>query len=259
MVSTSLWGHIFRLAQDELDRDIKLAPKITMNHVKLDPYSKMNVKFATQVLSQTVSNVLFNYYPEETFGTAGFISKINKFFDCLNVRSLTEHITTRNPDKAPYESQDDPRFDWLENDFLKYLHDWSESVNNREGDFTAKDRQRMFLAHQTYEGLQITAKSAIEMTRYLLSQNTPFVLTEHVDQDVAEEYFMRQRSLGRRNENPDLREFGYQDRTIQMQRSIVPHTGNTAGKYKKREHAWKIVDPTPLKKAKKTKKSKKVE
>ena len=168
---------------------------------------------------------------------------------------MTEHIAKRNPDKAPYQRSDDPSFDWLENDFLKYLHDWSESVNNRKGDFTVKDRQRMFLAHQTYEGLQITAKSMIEMARYLISQDTPFVLTEHVNQDVAEEYFMRQRSLGRRSDNPDIREFGYQDRTINAQRSIISlHTGNTAGKYNKKEHAWKIVDPTPLKKAKKSNK-----
>ena len=133
-----IWGHIFRLAQDELHREIKLAPRISMNHVNLDPYSKMNVKLATQVLSQTVSNVLFNYYPDETFGTAGFIGKMNKFFDCLNVRSLIEHIAQRNPDKAPYQSHDDPRFEWLENDFLKYLQDWSESVNNRKGEFTVK-------------------------------------------------------------------------------------------------------------------------
>ncbi len=179
---------------------------------------------------------------------------MNKFFDCLNVRSLTEHISQRNPDKAPYCNADDPRLDWLENDFLKYLQDWSDSVNNREGDFTVKDRQRMFLAHQTYEGLQITSKSSIDMTRYLISQGVPFVLTEHCNQDVAEEYFMRQRSLGRRSDNPDLREFGHQDRTIQMQRSIVPKTGNTAGKYNKREHSWTIVDPTKLKKGKKSKK-----
>ena len=97
----------------------------------------------------------------------------------------------------------------------------------------------MFLAHQTYEGLQITAKSTIEMARYLISQGTPYVLTEHVDQDVAEEYFMRQRSLGPITDNPDIREFGYQDRTINLQRSIVPCTGNTAGKYNKREHHGK--------------------
>ena len=60
----------------------------------------------------------------------------------------------------------------------------------------------MILARQTYEGLQITAKSTNEMAHHFISKGTPYVLTEHVDQDVAEEYFMSQRSLGRRSDNP---------------------------------------------------------
>ena len=60
-------------------------------------------------------------------------------------------------------------------------------MNNSEGELSVKDRQKMFLAHQTYEGLQITAKSTIEMTRYLLQEKMPFVLTEKVNQDVVEE------------------------------------------------------------------------
>ena len=35
-----------------------------------------------------------------------------------------------------------------------------------------------------------------------------FVLTERFNQDVLEEYFGRHRSIGRRNDNPDLYNFG---------------------------------------------------
>ena len=67
----------------------------------------------------------------------------------------------------------------------------------------------MFLSQQTYEGLQITAKSTVGLSRFLLQSGMPFVLTEKFNQDVVEEYFMRQRSTGRRNDNPDIYEFGY--------------------------------------------------
>ena len=195
-----IWSHIFRLAQDELARDIKLIPKLTMNHVDLNPFSKMNVKLATQVLSQSVSNILFHYYPVETHGTAEFCSKMNQFFDCTNVRNQSEHIKTRNEMVTPYRETNDTRFDWLEEDFLKYLKDWSESIEKREGNFTLKERKQMFLSHQTYEGLQITTKSTIELTRFLLESKMPFVLSEKFNQDVLiEEYFGRQRSLGRRS------------------------------------------------------------
>ena len=78
-----------------------------------------------------------------------------------------------------------------------------------------------------------------------------FVLTEKFNQDVVEEYFMRQRSLGRRNDNPDIYQFGYQSNTIRLQRSIVPMTGNTRSKYKKHVAAWQEVDHTPLDKRQK--------
>ena len=241
-----LWSHIFRFAQDELARDIKLAPKLTMDHVQLNPFTKMNVKLATQVLSQTTANILFNYYPEEKHGTAEFCDKMNTFFDCLNVRNQSEFVKQRKPEVAPYKEMDDNRLKWLTNDFLEYLSKWKSSVDHREGNFSTKERKQMFISQQTYEGLQITAKSAVDLSRYLLSSGMKFMLTEKFNQDVVEEYFMRQRSLGRRNENPDLYQFGYQANTIRIQRSVVPMTGNTAGKYSKQRPAWEEVDNTPL-------------
>ena len=247
-----IWTHIFRLAQDELDRGIKLAPKITMNHVELSPYSKMNVSLAAQVMSKTVANILFHYYPKETHGTAELCEKMNKFFDCTNVRNQKEAVKSRNPNVAPYKSTDDSRFEWLD-DFLDYLKNWSDSVKNRPGKFTKNERKAMFLSRATYEGLQITAKSTIELTKFLLENGVQFVLTERFSQDVIEEYFGRHRMLGRRNDNPTLQQFGYQDNTIRLQRSIVPVTGNTSGKYSnKRLPSWTVVDDTPLNKRLKT-------
>ena len=109
----------------------------------------------------------------------------------------------------------------------------------------------MFLPQQTYEGLHITAKSTVELARFLLASGMKFVLMEKFNQDVVEEYFMRQRSLARRNENPTIYQFGYQDNTIRLQLSIVPMTGNTAGKYRKRVASWQVVDNTPLNKRQK--------
>ena len=116
-----LWSHIFKLTQDEHSRDIKLALKLTLEHVDLNPFSKMNVKLARQVLSQTTANILFNYYPDETHGSAEFCGKMNKIFYCLNVRNQTEHIKQRKADVAPYKDIDDDRFNWLTNGFLDYL------------------------------------------------------------------------------------------------------------------------------------------
>ena len=47
----------------------------------------------------------------DTLETQRFVLTFNKFFDLLNVRSLTEAIWERNPNKEPYRSPDDGRLE----------------------------------------------------------------------------------------------------------------------------------------------------
>ena len=47
--------------------------------------------------------------------TCRFIKVFNKFFDLMNVRSLTEAIHERNPNKAPYKSPNDSRLEVIMN------------------------------------------------------------------------------------------------------------------------------------------------
>ena len=103
---------------------------------------------------------------------------------------------------------DDPRFVWLEDEFLGYLKQWKESTLNRPGNFKANARSRMFLSWQTYVGLKITSYSVVEATKFLLNEGVEYVLTERFCQDSVEEYFGSQRSLGRRCDNPDIRGLG---------------------------------------------------
>lgn len=244
-----IWHHFMKLVQDELNSGLKLLPKLTFEHVNLNPYAVMSVRLATQVLSESVGRVLKHYYPEETHGTATFCDYMDKFFDCANVRNQKEGITKRKVNLHPFRDLNDPRFNWLRSDFLGYFQQWKESIDNRAGNYSQNARGRMFISSQTYEGLQITVNSLIEAVQFLLRQGMPFVLTERFNQDVVEEYFGRQRSLGRRNDNPTIYQFGYQANTIRMQRSVVPVTGNTKGSHKqKRRVSWKVVDEEPLSK-----------
>ena len=52
----------------------------------------MKVKLAAQVLSRSVAIALTESGKEEVAGTAQFCQMMNDFFDCTNVRSLTEHV-----------------------------------------------------------------------------------------------------------------------------------------------------------------------
>lgn len=140
------------------------------------------------------------------------------------------------------------RFQWLL-DFLVYLKNWKESADGRPGNFSKNARARMFLSWQTHEGFKITVHSVIEATKFLLAEGMEYVLTERFCQDPVEEYFGNQRKLGRRNDNPDVRSFGYHDNTIRMQRAVSCQSGNTRGR-KDRQRAWVEItnDPLPVRK-----------
>ena len=81
----------------------------------------MKVKLAVQVLSKAVAIALRESGKDDTTGTAQLCKMMNNFFDCTNVRSLTEHITKNNSFIRPYESPDDERLVCLEDVFLDYL------------------------------------------------------------------------------------------------------------------------------------------
>ena len=50
----------------------------------------MTVKHATQLLSKTMSVALSTFETPQSTATAKYSELIDSFFDCLNVRSLTE-------------------------------------------------------------------------------------------------------------------------------------------------------------------------
>ena len=84
----------------------------------------------------------------------------------------------------------------------------------------------MFISWQTYEGIKITVHSTIELIKYLLSQNASYVFAERFCQDPVENNFGQQRSIGRREDNPSLRDFGYNDNTIRTTKVFRPIAGN---------------------------------
>ena len=206
------------------------------------------------MLSKSVMIVLQESGNEEVLETARFCGMMNDFFDCTNVRSLTESVRKKNQFIKPYESPDDERFAWLVDVFLKYLNDWKQSTLDRPGSFSADERGKMFLSQQTYEGLKIAVHSHIEAIQFLPKEGFQYVLSERFMQDVLEDYFGHQRSKGGRSDNPTAQQFGYNDLTIAAQRDIAPVIrGNVDGRYEKKK--WVKVSDEPVHKRKKVKKT----
>ena len=83
-----------------------------------------------------------------------------------------------------------------------------------------------------------------------------YVLSNRFCQDTLEEYFGKQRGIGRRNENPTVKDFGYNDNIIRVQRSVLQIKGDVTSTKKSSEKRWKETTDEPLLTKKRIKKRK---
>ncbi|KAH8038930.1 hypothetical protein HPB51_004042 [Rhipicephalus microplus] len=105
-------------------------------------------------------------------------------FDALNRRFPREGLTLGCKDFLVIESAS------------KWLDEWEQEVVN--GDIL-KD---IFLTPSTAEGLRVTLKSVLELSRYLLTEcNFKYVLTSKMNQDLLECFFGIIRQAGGQNEH----------------------------------------------------------
>ena len=130
-----LLEHIVKIYHEDLENELKILPKISNEHVYLNSYSVMTVKYAVHVLSKTMFIALSQYGSPDASETVQFCYMINHFFDCLNVRSTTEavkkgitffNLTTQFSTTQP--NVDNERLTWLGNTFLNYLNEWKENI-----------------------------------------------------------------------------------------------------------------------------------
>ncbi|GFO06525.1 transposable element p transposase [Plakobranchus ocellatus] len=83
-----LWQNIVDFYELDIQSNLRLAPKLTKNHIYLPPFSKLRVKYATQVLYHSVAaglsfvGTLKN--DPNLIATANFIDRFDKLFNVFN-------------------------------------------------------------------------------------------------------------------------------------------------------------------------------
>ena len=73
----------------------------------------MKVHLATHMLSESVNNILSNYYSDAAHATVEFCKFMDMFFDCLNVCNQYASNTKKKEYLKRYRKIDDARFIWL--------------------------------------------------------------------------------------------------------------------------------------------------
>lgn len=200
------WKTIVRLYHTSKNKSFRKSYKLNPQNVFLNSFSVMKVKFAAQVLSKTVATDISKQKWPGTSETVKFILKFNQFFDTLNGAHSSQWVRTKNEDLKPYESTEDKRFTWLLEDFLEgYLKDWkrkSESLH-----LPPKEVEKTMLSLATLEGIEVTIRSFISCTKYLLNNGAKFVMARAFSQDPLEQHFSRQRAGGGGSSNPNVSQF----------------------------------------------------
>lgn len=252
-----LWASIVRLYHHQKDKTLRLAYKLNAQNVFLNGYSKMKVKYAAEVLSETVAQLLENLKWENLEETINFIRKVNAFFDMLNGAHSKQGKRKRNPNLAPYCSKEDQRFDKLD-EFLQYLQEWKEDaeasvkanktvdesvqaddpndvvepdqwedIENEEEQDPASVRQ---LSHQTLEGIKITVHGFTGAVKFLLDEGVKFINARVFCQDPLEQYFSKLRSRCGGSTNPNMSQALHSQRSIHVQGTLgvkKNYRGNT--------------------------------
>ena len=132
----------------------------------------------------------------------------------------------------------------MTNQFLPYLETYKENTQNNPDAFTQSARSKICVTLQKYYGMQITGRSTVDAVTALLQNGCIFILTERFLRDPIEEYAGIQRQLRRRNDNPGMAKFGYNDNAVRIQRYVSFIPGNMKGKDSKRNSRIEVSAET---------------
>ena len=175
--------------------------------------------------------------------TVKVIRMMNKLFDCMNIRNLSDDAKTRNENKRAYTYPDDKCLNWLTGEFWDYFTAWKENVHDRAGDFSNSELSAMQSSHHTIVGLKLIVQSVVACVRTLLEAGTLFVLTSHFKQDVLEQLFGHFRYRRGHMQNPNVKDVRHMMVKVKATRSV--HMSCVCGNTKRQDCNHQREDSLP--------------
>jgi hypothetical protein len=210
------WKFLKHLNEVQENHGMKLANKLTTNHIKYEKH-KMKVDLAAQTLSTSVADAIdfLNIAEKDprfhnSEATVTFIRSVDKLFDILNSRNPLGK-RSKQPlklvNKNTWEAE------------LLVIANYLLSLKSGDGQLLLKHKRKTFIL-----GFVITIKSTIEMATTMLTQQVnPFkyLLTYKFSQDHIELLFSCIRARGGWNNNPNCLQLKYTLRRMLLKNSIT--------------------------------------
>lgn len=207
------WDYIVKLYEKENAEGLRLATKLTNRHI-LYMNEKMNVRLASQVLSNSVSDALIYLKDKDPLfigceATAEFCQNVNNAFDILNSRKLH----SKNPYNNAITEKTFENYQEFTNKFTDYINGLKFQDGTR---VTESQRKTGFI------GLVIGSHNAFELFKLLFSKgDMNFLITYKLSQDHLETFFSAIRGKGGYNDNPTCRQFQAAYKRLLVHNAIV--------------------------------------
>jgi len=205
------WWHIVNFYNFDKENDIRLAPKLTDDHICLPMFTKMRVRLAAQIFSHTVAAGIatlnrLGKLPVESKSTAYFVDFMDKLFNCFNSSS-------RKSCKPLGQALSD------HSGHVKFLQEAFEYL----AEFKLPNNKSL----PCINGWQISIKSLLSLwSDFRSSYAFEFLLTNRLNQDCLENLFSIIRGKGGKRENPDAREFRAAYRQVVFDQILLPSPGS---------------------------------
>lgn len=184
------WKDITEFYDSDKIKSLRLAPKLTNTHINPNGFEKMRVKYAVQVLSESVAVGISTYVSlgamtAEVAGTANFLENFDKLFDIFNSQR-TRGVNKYNLSFMGAEYQ---------NTFIRSIKIFDHSNKNISNKI------------KCFQGWCSNINALKQLWLDLKSQGCSFLLTRRLNQDSLENFFGSLRSQGGNSTNPTPQHF----------------------------------------------------
>lgn len=194
------WDYIKNLHLKQKDEGLTAATKLTQRHITYHN-EKMNVKLASQVFSNSVSNALKFCKAigdpkfDEVDATAEFCALINNAFDILNCRSMF----SKNPYNLALNTETIDKYKI----FISYFERYIFNLKFDCGQLVIESGRKT-----GFIGLVQCLKNLLKLYSYLSTNYAlKYLLSFKLSQDHIETFFSSIRMRGGYNNNPSAKQF----------------------------------------------------
>eukprot|EP01052_Picozoa_sp_SAG31_P029711 SAG31_NODE_2975_length_4834_cov_3.139176_2_plen_423_part_00 len=239
-----VWSMLVEAFEQDKEQGKLLLPKLTQQHIDRTGFTRLKVKFSTQVLSESMAKGLEHYVQGPAARLVEYVRVWDRYFDVMNSGIWRQKYIRTNEQghrdagtalmTQPIRALDDPRLETLLQT-AQHFEQWDRS-NREQGarDEDTKDAtSRRFITRQLFYDLRMAVYGFVGLVRTHLRRfkDTAAFIPKMFSQDPVEAHFSRIRHGGAAGHNsaPAALHIATLQAGAKVDKMQVVDTGNVSG------------------------------